>query len=120
VSFPDGIEAEFSADFDSTKAFTHCAFFIRHFGDDLASFILKIARAGDMVIMPAMEGNPLILLSEGQKADIPVEILEVLRPIVITSAQELSAVVTGGFERWSAYRDQVLRHRAGEPSGPAN
>jgi hypothetical protein len=68
-----------------------------------------------MVIMPAMEGNPLVLVSEDQKHDVPSDFLEHLRPIVVNSADELGALLSGGFERWSAYRDQVLNGR-GEAS----
>jgi hypothetical protein len=110
VTFPDGVDVEFSASgLESQERFTGCAFEIRGFGDDLMKFSLDVARAGGMVIFPAMEGNPLILFSEDQKPDVPPDLLESFQSIVVNSAHELGAVLSGGFEGWSAYRDRVLR-----------
>jgi hypothetical protein len=110
VAFPDGVEVEFSAKgLESGESFTGCAFFIRGFGDGLMKFMLDIARAGDMVIIPAMEGNPLVLVSEEQKKNVPADLQENFQSIVVRSAGELGAVLGGGFEGWSKYRDQVLR-----------
>ena len=86
-----------------------CAFHIRAFSDDLMKFILDVARAGDMVIIPAMEGNPLLLVSEVQKKGVPADVRESLRPIVVESSGELGAVLLGGFEGWLSYRDRVFR-----------
>jgi hypothetical protein len=94
---------------ESQEPFMGCAFHIHGFGDELMKFMFEVAYAGDMVMMPAMEGNPLILVSESQQAHIPAEILELLRPCVIRSGAELKAVLNGGFEGWAAYRDQIVR-----------
>jgi hypothetical protein len=110
VSFPDGVEVEFSAEgLESRESFSECAFHIRGFSDYLMKFIFDIARAGDMAIIPVMEGNPFVLVSEQQKTTLPVDIQEEFQLIVVDSAGELGAVLSGGFEGWSAYRDQVLR-----------
>ncbi len=72
VAFPDGVEVEFSAKgLESKESFTGCAFHFRGFGDALMTFVFEVARAGDMVIIPAMEGNPLVLLSEEQQTRCP-------------------------------------------------
>jgi hypothetical protein len=114
VEFPDGLEVEFSAKgLESRESFTGCAFHVRGFGDGLMKFMFDIARAGDMVIIPAMEGNPLVLVSEQQKQDVPADLQESFQSIVVGSAAELGAVLSGGFDGWSTYRDQVLgRSRA--------
>jgi hypothetical protein len=110
VAFPDGVEVEFSAKgLESEESFTGCAFHIRVFGDGLMKFIFDVARAGDMVILPAMEGNPLVLVSEPQAREVPPDLRETFRSIVVSSAEELGAVLSGGFKGWSAYRDHVLR-----------
>jgi hypothetical protein len=110
VTFPDGVEAEFSAKgLESNEPFTGCAFHIRGFSEGLMRFIFEIALAGDMVIMPAMEDNPLILLSKDQESHVPPEVLDRFRPVTVESPGELGAILTGGFEGWSAYRDQIVR-----------
>ena len=110
VAFPDGVDVEFSArGLESEESFTGCAFHIRGIGDDLIKFMFDVARAGDMVIIPAMEDTPLVLLSEAQEAGVPADVRESLRPILVRSPGELGAVLSGGFEGWSAYRDKVLR-----------
>jgi hypothetical protein len=115
VPFPDGVQVEFSAKgLESGESFTGCAFHLRGFGGGLMRFMLDIATAGDMVIFPAMEGNPLILVSEEQKKHIPADIQESFQSVVVRSAGELGAVLSSGFDGWSAYRDQVLRQPRGE------
>lgn len=110
VAFPDGVDVEFSArGLDSAESFTGCAFHIRGTGDDPIKFMFDVARAGDMVIIPAMEDTPLVLLSEAQEAGVPADVRESLRSILLRSPGELGAVLSGGFEGWSAYRDRVLR-----------
>ena len=102
---------------ESSERFTGCTFHIRGFGDGLMRFILDIARAGDMVILPAMEGNPLILVSKEQINDVPVDVRENFRSIIVSDAGELDAVLAGGFEGWSAYRDHVVRKPKPETKG---
>ena len=112
IAFPDRVEVEFSAKgLELKDRFTGCAFFIRGFGKHLAEFIYQVARAGDMVIMPAMEGNPLIFVSDGQRPHVPADSLERSRPVVVKSPEELGALLTGGFDGWSVYRDQVVGKR---------
>ena len=109
VAFPDGVHVEFSAGgLESQEKFDGCAFHIRGFGEGLLKFILDVARAGDMVIFPAMEGNPLILVSEQQKRNVPTDLLSKFQSVVVSTGDELGAVLRGGFEGWSAYRDYVL------------
>jgi hypothetical protein len=114
VSFPDRTDVEFSAHgLESDESFTSCAFHIRAFGEALMTFLFEVACAGDMVMMPAMEGYPLILVSESQRAHVPAEVVEALRPVVVQSPAELSALLSGGFAGWSAYRDRVVRRNEG-------
>jgi hypothetical protein len=109
VTLSDGAEVELSAKGLETRAsFTGCAFHIRESSDGLMKFMFDIARAGDMVIVPAMEGNPLILVSQQQQNDVPVDLRESFQPVVVGSAGELGAALSGGFEGWAAYREQVL------------
>jgi hypothetical protein len=115
IAFPDGVEVEFSASgLVSEEPFTGCAFHVRGFGASLMKFIFDVARAGDMVIIPAMEGNPLVLVSEEQKKNVPADFQKSFQSIVVRSGAELGVVLSGGFEGWSAYRDQVLRQSKSE------
>lgn len=110
VAFPGGGDVEFSAKgLESQEPFTGCAFHIRGFSDGLVKFIFDVALAGNMVILPAMEGNPLVMVSESQAREIPSDLREDCRPIVVRSGEELGAVLSGGFEGWAAYRNQILR-----------
>ncbi len=109
VTFPDGVDVEFSASgLESEEAFTGCAFHIRGIGDCLIKFMFDVARAGDMVIIPAMADTPLVLISHAQEPSVPAGVRESLGLILVQSPSELGAVLTGGFEGWSAYRDKVL------------
>jgi hypothetical protein len=115
VAFPDEVEVEFSAKgLESDGPLDGCAFHIQAFGDPLMNFILEIARAGDMVIVPAMDGNLLILVSEAQISEVPADLRHDSQAVVASSAAELGAVLSGGLAAWSAYREHVLRQSAPE------
>ena len=110
IAFPDGAEVELAAkDLEGDKPFVGCAFFIRGFPKALPEFIYRIACAGDMIIMPAMEGAPLIFVSEDQRVHVPADFMERMHPVLVNSSEELGALLTGGFEGWSTYRNQVVR-----------
>jgi len=121
VTFADDVVVEFSArGLESDKPFPGCAFHIHGIGDDLTKFMFDIARAGDMVLIPVMEENLLILASEEQKRHVPGDVTESLKPVVVCSPGELRAVLTGGFDGWTTYRNQLLGNSASEsePSPP--
>lgn len=119
VAFPDGVEVEVSADgLESEEPFTGCVFHIRGIGDPLIRFMFDVARAGDMVLMPAMEDGVLVLVSEAQRTAVPADIWESLRPVLVGSPSELGALLTGGFDGWSAYRDKALRQPHGDGDVP--
>lgn len=108
VQLADGSSVELSASgLESHEPFTGCAFHIRGAGADLVRFIFDIARAGDMVIIPTMDGAPLALLSPEQERDLPEEIVESFHPILVRSPDELAPILLAGLEGWSAYRDHI-------------
>jgi hypothetical protein len=119
IAFPDGVEVDFSGDgLESDEgSFDGCAFNIRRFGDGLMKFMFDIAHAGDMVIIPAMGGKLVVLVSDQQKTNLPADLREEFQSIVVGSAGELGAVLSGGFNGWSAYRNQVLGRS--QPEGEA-
>jgi hypothetical protein len=67
-------------------------------------------------MFPVMEGTPVILVSEDQEKSLPDGITDQFHAVVVNSAEELGAVLQGGFDGWRAYRDRVLRQseREGE------
>jgi len=119
VNLPDGVHVEFFAkDLESQGSFKGCSFGIRRFGECLMKFMLDIARTGDMVMFPAMKGNPLILVSEEQRKNVPADLLASFPPVVVNSTDELAAVLRGGFQGWSAYRDYVLEKSKAQSESP--
>jgi hypothetical protein len=119
VNLRDGVHVEFFAkDLESQSAFKGCSFGIRGFGECLMKFMLDIAKAGDMVMLPAMKGNPLIMVSEQQRRNVPADLLASFPPVVVNSADELAAVLRGGFQGWSAYRDYVVEKSKTESQLP--
>ncbi len=114
VKFPDGVDVEFSAkELYGVREFTNCSFHVRGIGPHLIQFIFEIAKAGDMVILPAMEDFIPILSLPGQKEHLPQELAENdPPPIVCESAAELESLLCGGYESWRKYRDQILGGQA--------
>src|SRR5690349_6604243 len=75
VHFPDGTHVEFSAEaLDGPDEFNNCAFHIRGLSHDLVKFIFDIAKAADMVILPAMEDFVPILSSAKQRRTLPPDL----------------------------------------------
>jgi len=110
ITFHDGIDVEFSAGgLVSNESFTGCAFHIRGFGGPLVKFMFDVARAGDMVVIPVMEGSPVGLVTDAQQCELPPEMRGDFKSARLQSAQELGVLLQGGFEAWSAYRDAVSR-----------
>jgi hypothetical protein len=115
VEFPDGVDVEFSAKgLDGSADFEGCAFHIRGMSPLLVAFILEIAKAGDMVILPAMEGFVPILTSPEQKIQLPTELAEnEPKPVVCSAPDELESLLCGGYNGWQKYRDKVLNEKRG-------
>jgi hypothetical protein len=115
VGFADGVNVEFNAGgLDGKKPFTGCAFHIRGIGPSLIQFVFDVARAGDFVIFNCQgedsEASPvLILVNQSQAAQLPAELQYVNRPIC-TSAEILGTLLFPGYDRWEAYRDQVIKN----------
>ena len=88
-------------------AFASCAFFVRGFTPQLADFIFEVARAGGFSI-EAAGGDvlPTILVSESQRADVPHD--EERGAVVVDSGEDLMRLLTTSYEKWQAYRDQVM------------
>ncbi|HXC99568.1 MAG TPA: hypothetical protein VN048_09515 [Verrucomicrobiae bacterium] len=110
VEFADGHSVEFSAGgLQGEGEFNDCAFHIRGMSPDLVRFVFEIAKAGDMVMMPATEDFVPILSLPGQQNELPKELAEnEIPPVLCGSPEELWSLLSGGYEGWKKYRDQVV------------
>ena len=113
VEFPDGTHVEFSAEgLDGSAEFNSCAFHIRGLSRDLAKFILEIAQAADMVILPAMEDSVPILSAAKQRRTLPPDLVKSSPPAVVCkSPSELEALLSRGYAGWEKYRNQVTKKK---------
>lgn len=108
VLFPSGSHVEVSCTPDESDP-TMCgsaAFFMRGYDAAVLQFMLDVARAGDMVMFPAMEGSLCILVDENQRRHVPSDLDYEL--VLARTPEELAALFQGGFQAWQAYRDQVM------------
>jgi len=117
VKFPDCVDVEMSAKgLDGSSSFTGCAFHVRGMSSNLAAFIFEIAKAGDMVVLPAMEEFVPILSAPEQRNELPPDLQASERgPIWCKSATELEVLLSGGYAAWQKYLSQVLK-----PDGSSN
>jgi len=111
VKFPDGVDVELSAKgLDGGGSFTGCAFRAQGLSSNLAAFIFEIAKAGDMVVLPAMEDFVPILSAPEQRNELPPDLQNSAQgPIWCRSAYELEALLAGGYAAWQKYLNQVLK-----------
>ncbi|HXE36819.1 MAG TPA: hypothetical protein VN087_23090 [Verrucomicrobiae bacterium] len=119
VTFPDGVDVELSAKgLDGSGSFTGCAFHVRGLSSNLAAFIFEIAKAGDMVVLPAMEDFVPILSAPEQRNELPPDLQAGERgPVLCRSASELEVLLSGGYVAWQKYLNQVSKpHHPGVQS----
>lgn len=110
VSFSDGGHVVFSADLDGQEEFTDCAFRIRGMSSELTRFVRRIAKAGDIVILTAMEDFVPIMTSPEQISSLPYGLREDHHyPVTCGSAEELESLLSGGYAGCKRYRDRIAR-----------
>ena len=71
---------------------------------DCLRFLIDLLYAAEWVMFPAMEGNPAIVSSPG----IANEFADSFTEVVCASPEELGATLSGGFDDWKRYRDQIV------------
>jgi hypothetical protein len=62
-----------------------------------------LLNAAEWVMLPAMEGNPAIVSSQGLAS----EFADGSPEVICNSPEELGTVLSGGFQAWKGYRDRV-------------
>jgi hypothetical protein len=113
VKFSDGVDVELSAKgLDGAARFTGCAFHIHSMSPHLLRFILEVAKAGDMVVLPLMEDLVPILSSPEQKQQLPSCFAQDSpEPVFCESTAELGSLLSRGYDGWQNYRNQILNKR---------
>lgn len=106
VETDDGCGAEVCA----SNLRDSCMVSVRGLTPGLVRFLFDLLKAGNWVMVPAMEPNIAISCSPENLKGIPEDFPKVL---ACTSADELGAQLSDGFKRWPKYRDQVTRGAGG-------
>ena len=122
-NFDDGTEVElYVGGLDGTEAYDFPMFALRSFGIDAVKLILDCALAGEMTILPMMDKYYLILPDANLQAHLPLAVLESVDGCIIcATAEELHAVLMGGYQGWRTFRDFVAGRHDGsfDPTGMA-
>ena len=112
VRFQDGSRVELAANgLESSENFTGCAFHLRGFTLPILSFVIDIAKAGDMFIFNAQGRDTLaspvaILTSEAQICHLPKTAWS--HPVHCRNAVHLAALLGADHEEWERFRDNVI------------
>jgi hypothetical protein len=113
IPLPDGEVIRLAAqDLDAPEIFDGCAFHLHGFSPEYCHFILKLAKAGDMVIFNAQgkddPGNPVLILSDHKQAsEIPNDMYK--HAILARDGLHLYTLLDGSYEGWERYRVQILQ-----------
>ena len=78
-----------------------CMVSLRGLTPGLLRFLYDLLRAVDWVLLPAMEGNPVVVMSPGLASGFADSFPE----IVCGSPEELGKILSGGYDSWKTYRD---------------
>jgi hypothetical protein len=105
VQLEDGGEAEvFGSDLANS-----CMVALQGMTDDLLRFLFDLLKAGNWVMLPAMEDPVAITTSPGILRGIPDDFPRV---VTCNSAAELGVLLSSGVHAWEEYRDQVKKGTA--------
>ena len=77
---------------------------LRRLTPNLLRFLFDLLRAADWVLLPVIEGNPAIVSSPGLASGFADSFSEV----VCGSPEELGAILSGDYDAWKRYRDQIV------------
>jgi hypothetical protein len=80
-----------------------CMVTVRGLSPDCLRFLFDLLKAAEWVMFPAMEGNPAIVSSPGLAS----EFADSFPEVVCGSPGELGEILSGGYEAWERYRDQI-------------
>ena len=100
VGFKDGGRAEvFAGDLE-----TGCMVAVRGITPGLLQFLIDLLKAGNWGMIAAMEDSVFIVSSLESAKGVPDDFPEM---VVCNSADELGVLLSGGFNSWKKYRDQI-------------
>jgi hypothetical protein len=100
VGLEDGGGAEVFAD----KLKSGCMVSLRGITPDLTRFLFDFLKAGNWVMLPAMEDAVAITTSPGSVKGVPDDFPRI---VACDSADEVGVLLTKGVKAWQGYRDQV-------------
>lgn len=72
---------------------------------ELATFLYALADAGNLAMLPAMDGDITLVTSTANAKRVASRWPDA---IVVESPDDLHAILTQGFDGWKQYRDQVI------------
>lgn len=101
IDFPDGGDAEVYADDLSNS----CMVSVRGVTSDPLRFLTDLLKAGNWIMMPAMEDGTAIAYSPACLKGIPQGFAEI---VVCNSSEELGLLLSKGVRAWEKYRDQIV------------
>jgi hypothetical protein len=104
--FADGGEAElFASGLVGSDRFTGCMVETHGLTPDVAAFMFRLSRDGNMIMQPALEGVGPLVTSDEQRQRVAVRFPDAK---VVLTAAALEKELYRGFESWAKYRDQVI------------
>ena len=108
VDLSNGIHVELGAkELETSGTFTGCAFFVREFNCEVAALIFDVARAGNMAVLPASSENIVAVTTAAVRENLPPDLLQNSKVILVRNPSELHALLQHGFEGWHSYLRDV-------------
>ena len=106
IRFPGDVDIDLeAAGFEGGSEFTGCSFHLTEVNWEILDFILSFARAGDMIVLPAVEDFIPILSRPEQKSHLPEGIRDNgPEPILCETAGELETALETGFSHWLRFK----------------
>jgi hypothetical protein len=77
---------------------------VRSLTPHVLRFLFDLLKAADWVLLPAMEDSAAIVSSPGLASGFADNFPEV----VCESPEDLGKILSGGYDAWTGYRDQIL------------
>lgn len=102
VQFPDGGAAEVFANELETGGMVA----LRGMTPDLTRFLFDLLRAGNWVMLPAMEDSVAMTTSPNNITGAPDDFPKI---VTVSTADEVDVLLSKGVKAWQKYRDRVMK-----------
>ena len=87
---------------------------LRRFSDSICDFIYNFCVASSCIAIPTMDPGCVLVPDENMIAGFPDGFTDDFLVVLVNSGADVAIALDGGFDAWTAFRDQIMRDARGD------